>query len=132
VDDSVSETHAKIQRRDDGWYVVDMESTNGTYVAGNRVTGERLISGASDLRFGGLKLRFEPTAASAAAEAEVRGTRAIASVDRKKAVSPARSPAPATPPVREDVPKGGISAWVWIVVLLIAAATAYLVLRGRA
>jgi hypothetical protein len=29
------------------------------------------------------------------------------------------------------VPKGGISAWVWIVVLLIVAAAAYLVLRGR-
>ena len=34
-DDSVSETHAKLQRRDDGWYVVDAGSTNGTYVGGH-------------------------------------------------------------------------------------------------
>ncbi|HEY2026634.1 MAG TPA: FHA domain-containing protein [Gemmatimonadaceae bacterium] len=132
VDDSVSETHAKLQRRDDGWYVVDMDSTNGTYLAGNRVTGERRISGASDVRFGGLKLRFEPAEASARVEAEVKGTRAIASVDRKKAPPAAKSPAPGAPPVREDVPKGGISAWVWLVVLLILGVAAYLVLQGRA
>ena len=30
TDESVSEMHAKIQRRDDGWYAVDMNSTNGT------------------------------------------------------------------------------------------------------
>lgn len=132
VDESVSETHAKLQRRDDGWYVVDMESTNGTYVGGNRVTGERRITGSVDVRFGGLKLRFEPSQTPSAAEAEVKGTRAIASVDRKKPVATAKAPAPAAPPVREDVPKGGISAWVWIVALLIVGVAAYLVLRGGA
>ncbi|HEY2066106.1 MAG TPA: FHA domain-containing protein [Gemmatimonadaceae bacterium] len=132
VDDSVSETHAKLQRRDDGWYVVDMDSTNGTYLGGNRVTGERRISGASDVRFGGLKLRFEPTKAPAVADADIKGTRAIASVDRKKAVPVTKSPAPPAAPVREDVPRGGISGWVWLVVLLIVGAAAYLVLRGRA
>ena len=61
TDESVSETHAKLQRRDDGWYAVDMNSTNGTYVGGSRVAGERRIDGAPDVRFGGVKLRFLPT-----------------------------------------------------------------------
>ena len=37
TDESVSEIHAKLERRDDGWYVVDMDSTNGTYVGGSRI-----------------------------------------------------------------------------------------------
>ena len=60
TDESVSETHAKLQRRDDGWYVVDMGSTNGTYVGGTRITGERRLDGAPDVRFGGVKLSFIP------------------------------------------------------------------------
>lgn len=130
VDESVSETHAKVQRREDGWYVVDMESTNGTYVGGNRVTGEQRIGGTADVRFGGLKLRFEPTPAPRGTEARVKGTRAIASVDRKKPAVPANPPAPGEPPVREDVPKGGISAWVWVVAALIVGIAAYLLLKG--
>ena len=47
-DESVSETHAKLQHREDGWYVVDMGSTNGTYVGGTRLTGERKLEGSPD------------------------------------------------------------------------------------
>jgi hypothetical protein len=124
-DESVSEMHAKLQRRDDGWYVVDLESTNGTYVAGARVAGERRLEGTPDVRFGGVKLRFTPSAE--AAPAEVKGTRPIASIDRKRP-----SAAPPADPVRPDVPKGGISAWVWMVVLLVLLAAGYFVLQGRA
>lgn len=133
ADESVSETHAKLQRRDDGWYVVDMESTNGTYVAGTRVNGERRLDGSPDVRFGGMKMRFAPAGVVGAAEQDAKGTRAIASVGRPRpaAASPAAAPAPAPAPVRTDVPKGGISAWVWILVALIIAAAAFFVLQGR-
>ena len=47
-DESVSDSHAKLQRREDGWYVVDMGSTNGTYVGGRRIDGR----GAVDWRAG--------------------------------------------------------------------------------
>src|SRR5467141_1596084 len=39
-DPSVSTAHAKLQRREGVWVVVDLDSTNGTFVDGERVTGE--------------------------------------------------------------------------------------------
>lgn len=65
ADDSVSDSHAKLQMRDDGWYVVDMGSTNGTYVGGRRILGEALLQGAPDLRVGGIKFIFRPTGGAA-------------------------------------------------------------------
>ena len=62
----------------DGWYVVDQESTNGTYVGGRRVQGEVRVEGAPDLRFGGIKMTFRPVAVTQDAGA---GTRAIAAVN---------------------------------------------------
>lgn len=125
ADDSVSETHAKLQRRDDGWYMVDMDSTNGTYVGGTRIAGERRLEGTPDVRFGGMKMRFSP--AVAASDGEVKGTRAIASVERLRRTVPAAAPAqPAAAPASRGIP-----GWVWVVGVL-AAAAAFFVLRGRA
>lgn len=126
ADESVSETHAKLQRRDDGWYLVDMDSTNGSYVGGSRVKGERRIDGSPDLRFGGVKMRFVPTPDSPAAEGDGKGTRAIAALDRSRAAAPAPAKAP------EPVATGGGSAWVWVIVLAVGAVVAFFVLKGRA
>ncbi|MEO5814915.1 MAG: FHA domain-containing protein [Gemmatimonadaceae bacterium] len=136
-DESVSETHAKLQRREDGWYVVDMDSTNGTYIGGTRVMGERRIEGSPDVRFGGMKFRF--TAVGVGAEdLEGKGTRAIATMGRASALAartatpptslPAQ-PAPAPEPVKAS---GGIPAWVWIVAVLVIAGVAFFLLKGRA
>jgi len=130
-DESVSETHAKLQRREDGWYVVDMGSTNGTYVGGSRITGEQRLEGSPDLRFGGMKLRF--TAATAAApvaaqEVEAKGTRAIASVERPR--KPA-APAPSAPPEPVAVTRSGPPVILWILLLIVAGAVWY-VFQGRA
>lgn len=67
ADESVSDSHAKLQSRDDGWYVVDMGSTNGTYVGGRRILGEARLEGAPDLRVGGIKFIFRATGADAGA-----------------------------------------------------------------
>ncbi|HEX9483516.1 MAG TPA: FHA domain-containing protein, partial [Gemmatimonadaceae bacterium] len=83
TDESVSDVHAKLQRREEGWFVVDMESTNGTYVGGTRITGERRLEGAPDVRFGGLKFRFTPVGAAS----EAKGTRAIAAMRPSAAAS---------------------------------------------
>ena len=128
ADESVSETHAKLQRREDGWYVVDMESTNGTYVAGTRIKGERRLDGSPDVRFGGMKMRFTAmdTAAAPAPATEPKGTRAIASVDRpKRAAAPPEpaAPAPAT---------GGRSALVWVLLFVVVAVIGFFVFQGRA
>ncbi len=66
ADESVSDSHATLQSRDDGWYVVDVGSTNGTYVGGRRILGEALLQGAPDLRVGGIKFIFRPTGVDAA------------------------------------------------------------------
>jgi pSer/pThr/pTyr-binding forkhead associated (FHA) protein len=130
-DESVSETHAKLQRRDDGWYVVDMGSTNGTYVGGTRITGEQRLDGSPDLRFGGMKLRFTATAAAApaaATEVEAKGTRAIASVERPR--KPA-APAPATPAEPVGATRSGPPVILWILLLIVAGAV-WFVFQGRA
>jgi two-component system, cell cycle response regulator len=45
-DDSVSRRHARIEGREDGWYVMDVGSSNGTLVNGREVTGHmRLVNG---------------------------------------------------------------------------------------
>ncbi len=140
TDESVSDSHAKLQRRDEGWFVVDMESTNGTYVGGTRIIGERRLEGAPDVRFGGLKFRFTPVGAAS----EAKGTRAIAAMrpsaaasSQATAKSPAGPPAakaPAAAPPAVAAPSeeksGGIPAAVWIVVgLVVVAAVAFFLLK---
>jgi pSer/pThr/pTyr-binding forkhead associated (FHA) protein len=92
-DASVSESHAKLQRRDNGWFVVDMESTNGTYVGGKRIVGEFLVDGSPDIRFGGVKFVFRPTPVGDTAGAK-GGTHIIAPLRGQLA---ARNVTPATP-----------------------------------
>ncbi len=138
-DESVSETHAKLQKREDGWYVVDMDSTNGTYVGGSRVNGERKLDGTPDLRFGGLKFRFTPSGAGSAAATEPKGTRAIAAMalptaDAVVETTKKLSVTDTFPPPAESRGKsGGTPTWVWIVVGIAAGlAVAFFLLKGRA
>lgn len=60
-DDSVSTTHAKLQRREGIWVVVDLESTNGTLVDGEPVSGEAPLAPGAFVRFGEVQTVFEPT-----------------------------------------------------------------------
>ena len=134
TDDSVSDSHAKLQKREAGWYVVDMGSTNGTYVGGRRINGEALLAGAPDVRFGGVKLVFR---ASGDAADDAKGTRAIAGVTAdqarrmREASQPRASAAPAPAPAEPVPASRGIPAWVWIVALLLAAAVGFFILQGR-
>jgi pSer/pThr/pTyr-binding forkhead associated (FHA) protein len=125
TDESVSETHAKLQRRDDGWYAVDMNSTNGTYVGGSRVTGERRLDGAPDVRFGGVKLRFVPADYEAASEA--KAARAVVAPDKLKV-------APKLAPLDDAVtaPAQSRNGVRWALLALAIAAAVFFVLRGRA
>ncbi len=60
-DDSVSSAHAKLQRREGVWVLFDNESTNGTWVDGERVTDEAMLGPGAMVRFGEVSLMFEPT-----------------------------------------------------------------------
>ncbi|GBD33666.1 FHA domain-containing protein FhaB [bacterium HR33] len=59
-DDSVSTVHAKIQRREGIWVLVDLDSTNGTFVDGEMVQGEAPLSPGAIVRFGTVQTIFEP------------------------------------------------------------------------
>jgi pSer/pThr/pTyr-binding forkhead associated (FHA) protein len=120
TDESVSEIHARLERRDDGWYVVDMNSTNGTYANGTRVTDERRLDGAPDVRFGGVKLRFMPAGMSP----DDRTARAS---DERK-----RSAAASTPVAMGTAPAPSTSRLLWVLLALVIGAAVFFVLRGRA
>ncbi len=60
-DGSVSTAHAKLQRREGIWVLVDLDSTNGTSVDGHRVTGEAPLSPGAVVLIGDVELLFEPT-----------------------------------------------------------------------
>ena len=130
-DDSVSDTHAKLQRREDGWYLIDLGSTNGTYVGGSRLsTHERRLDGAPDVRFGGVKLTFRPADIPVVA---AKSTRAIASMPIDRSKLPPREPRPTVPakPAPAAPPeKSGTSVWIWIAILIAAAAVAFYLLKS--
>src|SRR5260370_365236 len=60
-DPSVSTSHAKLQRREGVWVLVDLESTNGTFVDGERIKGDGPLAPGAMVRFGDVQLVFEPT-----------------------------------------------------------------------
>ena len=124
TDESVSEVHAKLERRDDGWYAVDMNSTNGTWVGGSRVTGERRLDGAPDVRFGGVKLRFVPAGVNLD---ELTARSARAAEERKRPVA-----APASQVVTDAKPEAGTSRLLWVLLALVIGAAVFFVFRGRA
>ncbi len=71
-DESVSGTHASLSRRATGWFLLDVGSTNGTYVDGARVSQEVRLPGACELRFGNIKVVFRPIAGASADEGSTR------------------------------------------------------------
>ena len=68
ADDSVSGAHATLLRRGAVWHLIDLASTNGTFVEGRRIDGEAIIQGAAELRFGGIKVSFSPGNAGGAGQ----------------------------------------------------------------
>jgi len=60
-DQSISTSHAKLQRREGVWVLVDLDSTNGTFVDGERVKGEAPLAPGALVRLGDVQLLFEPT-----------------------------------------------------------------------
>jgi len=63
VHESVSASHATLVRKGDTWFVLDLGSSNGTFVDGLRVAGERELPAGSTLTLGTVKLKFQPSIA---------------------------------------------------------------------
>lgn len=105
-DESVSTSHAKLQRREGVWILTDVESTNGTFVDGERVQGDAPLAPGAMVRFGDVQLVFEPTD-DAMGVAKGGGTKMIeafkAPAPKPAAPAPApqaAAPAPAAPSAR--------------------------------
>ncbi len=118
-DESVSESHAKLQRRDDAWWLVDVASTNGTYLAGSRITDEvQLISG-HEVRFGGVKAVFRLTGYAARPSGETRVIVGVKGPDPKRAEARLKELAEHASPA--EVKGGRRSTMVWLVLLVLVA-----------
>ena len=131
-DESVSDSHAKLQKREGAWYIVDIESTNGTYVAGARVRGEQRLEGAPDLRFGGVKLKFSPAAPG---PDTAKGTKVIAGSSARQARQlAARAPSmgpPPPPPGSSPEASGRLPLWFWLAAAALLAAAIIFFMQGR-
>src|SRR5690606_10779769 len=49
---NVSKRHSRIFAQDDGFKIIDLESTNGTYVNGRKITGEQAITDSDKVYIG--------------------------------------------------------------------------------
>jgi putative ABC transport system ATP-binding protein len=56
---AVSRAHSKIVPQADGFALVDLDSTNGTFLNNQRVTDAHLLSNGDRLRIGHIEFRFE-------------------------------------------------------------------------
>jgi len=59
TDEFASAEHARFEPRRDGVWVVDIGSTNGTYVNGSRIQRPRKLASGDVVRIGETDLRFE-------------------------------------------------------------------------
>ena len=112
-DPSVSTSHAKLQRREGVWVLVDLDSTNGTFVDGERVKGEAPLAPGAMVRLGDVQLVFEPSddavpAVKGGGTQVLRTPHSVAPPAPAKPASPAAPPAPpASPaPVRPPAAAG--------------------------
>ena len=85
-DRSVSSAHARLQRHGNDWHVTDGDSKNGTYVDGNRVTGERKLPAACEIRFGGVTAMFRAVEGGQKRDPSTQGVVGImdAQIDKKR------------------------------------------------
>jgi hypothetical protein len=148
-DESVSTMHAKLQRREEIWVLTDNGSTNGTFVDGERLSGEAVLSPGALIRFGETAVMFEPTDQGDVKKGS--GTKIMGAI-QVPAVPMAPPPVPlmtpersapseplvpaARPPLRRPVVvsshrSGSFPAWLVpvAIVVILAAVAAFLLLK---
>jgi pilus assembly protein CpaF len=96
---NISKRHARIVNRDNDFVVVDLRSTNGTYVNGQRVTSPMVVSGEDKLYIGDFIIQVARGDASAEADAQpLDETRALDFDDEIAVIEePASSPGVSSP-----------------------------------
>src|SRR5213082_1575950 len=108
-DPSVSTSHAKLQRREGVWVLVDLDSTNGTFVEGERVSGEAPLGPGTMVRLGDVQLLFEPadekqSVLKGGGTQVLRTPHSSAPPGPPASAAPPPAPAPPPPPPRSAPP----------------------------
>jgi len=137
AEESVSDAHAKLQRRDGVWYVTDLDSTNGTYVNGRRLTVEDRLTPDADLRIGGVKLAFRLTLTEPSTEPRAFTRQYGVPEAARRAAGQAAAPSRARPATErstfddpDPIATGGVPWWAWLVAIVaIGGVAAFVVTR---
>jgi pSer/pThr/pTyr-binding forkhead associated (FHA) protein len=111
ADGSVSTSHAKLQRREGIWVLVDLDSTNGTRVDGEGLRGEAPLAPGAKIQFGNVEVLFEPTDDSASVQ-EGGGTQLIDKLPLPEPppTRPAQAPPEPDPPTPREL-EGPAPEW---------------------
>jgi pSer/pThr/pTyr-binding forkhead associated (FHA) protein len=131
ADPSVSTSHAKLQRRDDIWMLTDLDSTNGTFVEGERLTGEVALGPGTTVKFGEVAVLFEPLDEAIPVQRSPHTEVASAGVsDRDTEGAVPGAATRARRPIRASAPKpSGPPAWLITALVLAGGAAAYFLLH---
>lgn len=102
---NVSKRHSRIVLKDNRFIVVDLKSTNGTYVNGRKITSPLVVKGGDKIYIGDFILTLdEPASASPGAFEAQQPSPAPASL------APPPMPSPAAPPPMPGPPMGSAPA----------------------
>jgi len=132
-DPSVSTMHAKLQRREAIWILTDLGSTNGTFVEGERLSGETPLSPGTTIRFGDVIALFEPLDDKVPAK-RTGSTRLLGRLEPVEPASPRQPeekprPRPPRRPIRMATPRPkGPSATLVMSLLVLMTILAFLLL----
>src|SRR6476469_713781 len=133
-DPSVSTSHAKLQRRDDVWILSDLGSTNGTFVEGERLSGEVALGPGTTIKFGEVAVLFEPLD-EATPIRRSSGTQVLSAVlprgeaEEASAGDPDAEPRPRRT-IRAATPRpSGPPTWLIAALVVVGAVLAFFLLR---
>ena len=122
---SVSSRHAEIEIGEAGAVLRDLDSTNGTFLNGDQVTGEVALNEGDEIYFGGVRSIFMPPAAEVAAELPVAAAPIELAVAAEGTGRPANftylSPLPRPVKGRDTL---GLAAWACAGIGVLASAYA--------
>lgn len=102
-DAEISRRHARLLREDDALVIEDLDSSNGTFVNGERISGKRSLKQGDEVRFGDTVWLLQPAAGATRIAQDVI---ADPQVTRARAVPepPTEPQPPAVASPRGDVP----------------------------
>lgn len=83
-DSTASRLHAVIEKYSSGWTIRDLGSRNGTFVNGQRITGERALRPGDEILIGETRLVFRTTRAGARETSSTQASHAPPDLTRRE------------------------------------------------